>query len=803
MLLSDLKTRESGIIVKVRGRGSFRKRISEMGFIKGQIIKVTKNAPLLDPVEYSIMGYEISLRRSEASLIEIVPTGTIIKKPAYSGTSDLNFEQNQVLKQLKTINIAFIGNPNSGKTSIFNYASRSYEHVGNYGGVTIETKLAKIEYKDYTFNLYDLPGTYSLSSFSPEEIYVRDFLSDSLPDVVVNVVDATNLERNLYLTTQLIDMNIRVVMALNMFDELRKRADKFDHINFSQMIGIPIIPTVGSKGKGLARLFEAIIKKYNEPEKNRKKIHINYGHDIEDSVNNLLPCLDIEENHLITNRLCPRYIAIKLLEGDEHIIDRIASAPNKDILIETADKERKKLKDLYADEPETLITDARFGFVSGALREVFQPNNEKRKRYSEKIDGILTHRFLGIPIFFLFLWLMFEATFRLGQAPTDWINKLVFLLSGFTERIIPPGDLQNLLTDGILGGVGGVLAFLPNILILFFFISFMEDSGYMARAAFIMDKLMHRIGLHGKSFIPLIMGFGCNVPAIMSTRIIESKNNRILTMLILPFMSCSARLPVYILIISAFFPDHQGTVLFGIYLTGILLAVLSALIFNKLFIRKDDSSFVMELPPYRFPTIKNTSRHMWSKASQYLQKIGGIILVASIIIWGLEYYPKNSNILTSVRGKPNTELNVNSIIHKGSYLERIGKTFEPIMQPMGFDWKMTVSLLAGIPGKEIVVSTLGVLYENNPGSPEQNLGERIRNDKYDYGPKKGTLVYSPLVALAYLMFILVYFPCIAVLATVANESGSIWWASLQLFYTTGLAWLLSFLVFKLGSLIIG
>jgi len=799
MLLSELKNNQSGVIVKIRGRNAFRRRIAEMGFIRGQKIKVIKNAPLLDPVEYSVMGYEVSLRRSEASLIEVEPKNTIVNKPVFSGTRSIRYDKEIAVPGTKTINVALVGNPNSGKTSLFNYASKSYEHVGNYGGVTVDTKLARIEYQGYTFNIYDLPGTYSLSTLSPEEIHVRDFLSNNQPDVVVNVVDASNPERNLYLTTQLIDMNLNMVIALNMFDELKKKGDQFDHLSLGKMLNIPMIPTVASKGKGLARLFEAIIKRFRFPEISHNKVHINYGSDIEDSLSSICRTLSPNRKFSITNRLCPRYIAIKLIESDEHILKRLSDENIYREVLLVAKKERNRLKSIFSDDPENLVTDARYGFISGALREVFKPNANIKRKYSDKIDNVLTHKYLGIPIFFLFLWIMFEATFRLGQYPTEWIDAGIGTLGKLTRTLIPAGDVQDLMLGGILGGVGGVLAFLPNILILFLFISLLEDTGYMARAAFIMDRVMHKIGLHGKSFIPLVMGFGCNVPAIMSTRIIESKSNRLLTMLILPFMSCSARLPVYILIISIFFPEHQGTVLFGIYITGILLAVISALIFNRFLIKKDKSVFVMELPPYRLPTIRNTIRHMWNKASQYLQKIAGIILVASIIIWGLQYYPTNSQLLKKHHTEQQANQSTQNKITSSSYLESIGKKIEPVMSPLGFDWKMSVSLLAGVPGKEIVVSTMGVIY----GHEEQGvtLRENIRNDSYEYGQKKGKKVFNHIVALSFLMFILVYFPCIAVISTVAHESGSVWWAVFQLVYTTALAWILSFIVYQLGNLI--
>lgn len=799
MLLSELQTNKSGIIVKVRGHGVFRKRISEMGFIKGQKITVIKNAPLADPVQYSIMGYEVSLRKAEAALIEVITEGSVVDKPKYYGTQELDYNNQSLSYEEKTINIALIGNPNSGKTSIFNAATRSSEHVGNYAGVTVDIKLAKIEYQGYIFNIYDLPGTYSLGSYSPEEVYVRTFISEQMPDIIINVIDSTNLDRNLFLTTQLIDLNLRMIIALNFYDEFKKSEAKFDHHEFAKLIGIPVIPTNGAKGKGLAVLFDTIIAKYTQDETERKKIHINYGKDVEHSLEKIKDIIQCKENFHITARLCARYLSIKSLEGDKEISATINQCFNATEIHDITEYEKNDLKAKYGESSESLITNARYGFIFGALKETYVSKKSVLKNHSEKIDDFLTNKFLGLPIFFGFLWLMFVATFRIGRIPTEWISNGISWLSAQAELLIPSGDLQSLISNGIIGGVGGVIVFLPNIMILFLFISFLEDSGYMSRAAFIMDKLMHKIGLHGKSFIPLIMGFGCNVPAILSTRIIESRNNRLLTMLILPFMSCSARLPVYILIIATFFPSYQGTVLFGIYLTGILLAVVSALLFKRVFFNKDDSPFVMELPPYRMPTLRNVSRHMWEKSFEYIKKIGGVILIATIIIWGLNYYPQNSILTSNNHLTEEISSADNSSEHKSSYLEQFGQFVQPIMAPLGFDWKMTVSILAGIPGKEIVVSTMAVLYDDN--GDKSSLGNRIKNDEYITGKKAGQKVYNPAVALAFHMFILIYFPCVAVIATIAKESASFFWPIFLIVYTSFLAWTLSFLVYRLGLII--
>jgi len=775
-----------------------------MGFIYGQKVTVIKEAPLKDPVEFQVMGYRVTLRHSEASLIEIVSEELFVRGSAlFQGTFQRNSNIQVAVRAGHVINIAMIGNPNSGKTSIFNFASHSYERVGNYGGVTVATKLAKVEYQGYILNFFDLPGTYSLTTYSPEEIYVRNFLFEYQPDVIVNVIDSSNLERNLYLTTQLIDMNLKVVIALNMFDELRKGGDRLDYITFGQMIGIPMIPTVGSRGRGLAALFSAIISKFKEKEQSDRRININYGRDLEDAVRIVEEEIVKMEHSELTDRFNSRFLAIKLLEKDQDIRKRFLSLPGNELILKCADDELSRLESNTGQDSEAIITDAKYGFIEGALRETLTRSGKQYSERSQRADNILTHKKLGLPVFFLLLWAMFMITFKAGKYPAEGIEVLFTWLSDLCVTYLPEGALNDLLREGILGGVGGVLVFLPNILILFFFISLMEDTGYMARAAFIMDRVMHRIGLHGKSFIPLIMGFGCNVPAILSTRIIESRNNRLITMLILPFMSCSARLPVYILLISAFFPSWQGTVLFVIYLTGILLAAISALLLKKFIIKGDDIPFVMELPPYRIPVMRNTLRHMWNQSYEYLKRIGGVILLASIIVWGLNYYPQNSRLLTEIKYKDTHSLSDDGKEITGnpsSYLERFGRIIEPVMQPLGFDWKMSVSVLAGIPGKEIVVSTMAVLYQSEDNAKEYiPLNEKLKAEKYETGKKRGTNVYNPVVALSFLLFILVYFPCVAVVAVVAKESGSFRWAAFLVLYTTILAWLLSFLFYQTAS----
>lgn len=838
MTLYDLEQGEKGIISKVRGRGAFRKRISEMGFVKGKVVTVVKKAPLKDPVEYNVMGYEVSLRINEARLVEVITARDVadLKNPDYNfeGTIDEMTLKTSLGEKTKVIDVALVGNPNSGKTTIFNFASGSKEHVGNYPGVTVDSKQAKFNLDGYTINIIDLPGTYSLSAYSPEELYVRKYILGHFPDIVINVLDASNLERNLYLTTQLIDMDIKIVVALNMHDELVNKGDKFDYANLGRMIGIPFIPTIGSRGKGITELFRKVIDVYEEREPIVRHIHINYGKNVEDSIKKIQEL--IRQNKDLTDYVSSRFYAIKLLEKDEGAHHALSRTKNYDKIREAANAEIEKLESRLNEDSDTLITDAKYGFIHGALKETYQPNTfrKKLKTDTEVIDTFVTNRIFGFPIFIFFLWIMFQATFKLGAYPQGWIESLVAIIGQGLDSLLPQTMFKDLLIDGIVNGVGGVIVFLPNILILFFFISFMEDTGYMARAAFIMDKLMHKIGLHGKSFIPLIMGFGCNVPAIMATRTLENKNDRLLTMLINPFMSCSARLPVYILLIGAFFQGNEVTVLFTVYGIGIFFAIFFAVLFKKTIFKSEEAPFVMELPPYRLPTLKTTLRHMWNKGSQYLKKMGGIILFASMIIWALGYFPLNqkemaefdreieiteiefnaqleglvtnseafSNVLAlKAEAIHSLETEKESYRQENSFIGQIGRFIEPVMRPLGFDWKMSVSLLAGVAAKEVVVSTMGVLYQASDGSNE-SLQSKLQASVHTSGDKADQPVFNRVTAFAYLMFILLYFPCVAVVAAVRKESGKWKWALFMVSYTTAAAWVVAFLVNVLGKVLL-
>lgn len=825
MRLSELRTGEKGIIVKIMGRGAFRKRIIEMGFIRGKEVQVIQNAPLKDPIHYRIMGYDVSLRRQDAELIEVVSAAEFAAerenlifadKPATDYITPSDDELREIAyNKGKTINVALVGNPNCGKTSLFNFASGAHEHVGNYSGVTVDAKEGVFKQNGYTFRIVDLPGTYSLSAYTPEELYVRKHLNENQqPDIVINVIDASNLERNLYLTTQLIDMDVQMVIALNMYDELEKAGNKFDYESLARMIGCPIVPTISKTGFGIEELFKRVIKVYEEEDPVVRHIHINYGDILEKGIANIKHSIHKVDSNM-PKSISRRYLSIKLLENDQEIESQIRKFPDGEQIIQERNRNAAQIENLLQEDCETALTDARYGFISGALRETFEQNKIKEATSTQIIDLFVTHKVLGFPIFLLFMWIMFEATFRLGDYPMQGIEWLVEMIGNFVRTHMAEGPLKDLLVDGIIGGVGGVIVFLPNILILYAFISFMEDSGYMARAAFIMDKIMHKMGLHGKSFIPLVMGFGCNVPAVMATRTIESRNSRMITMLVTPLMSCSARLPVYVLITGALFPKNASFVLLSLYVTGVILAVILARVFKRAFFNEEDVPFVMELPPYRMPTGKSILLHMWEKAKQYLHKMGGIILVASIIIWFLGYFPRETSRTADFKQQiasiENTQISpeekakqLQEIEHQmamdhqeNSYIGRIGQIISPVMEPLGFNWKISVSLLSGMAAKEIVVSTLSVLYTGSDDS-EQALTERLLQEKNP----DGTDVFTPLVGLSLMLFVLLYFPCIATVTAIVNESHSWKWGAFVILYTCCLAWVVSFLVYQIGNIII-
>ena len=821
LTLADVKTGEYCVIVRVMGHGSFRHRLMEMGFVRGEKVKVIRNAPLRDPIEYEIMGGHVSLRRIEAQHVEVVSVSEEVAN-SYLFHGTVTEETERILGKVgKKINVALVGNPNCGKTSFFNHATGMREKVGNYSGVTVDSKLGYFKYNDYTIALADLPGTYSLTEYTPEELYVRQYILEQHPEIVLNIVDASNIERNLFLTTQLIDMNVPMVMALNMYDELEKNGDHLDLDTLSELFGFPIIPTISSKGKGIQDVMAKIVDLYENLEQHTKHVHINYGVDLEKSIGVIKEAL--MELPDLASHYSTRYLAIQLLASDKTIKELVGRYDNDEKISVLAAEQRAIIEKRYNEDAATIVSGAKYGFIRGALLETFSQGKDRSKQPAYSADKILTNRWLGFPILIFFLWFMFQMTFTLGAYPQAWLESFFGWLGDVITRLLPDGMVKDLIVDGIIAGVGGVCSFLPNILILFFFISILEDTGYMARAAFIMDKLMHRMGLHGKSFIPYIIGFGCSVPAIMATRTLENRKDRILTIITVPFMSCSARLPVYLLLISAFFTKHQGLILTSIYLIGILMAIVTSLIVKKVAFKKERDQFVMELPPYRIPTFRNAVIHMWDKSVQYLKKMASVILVATVIIWALEYFPQHgpqvdryteqieqvgedSTLTESERAAKiaQLELDRSACQIENSYIGRFGKFVAPVFRPLGFDWQMGVSLITGFAAKEIVVSSMGVLYHSDAEADENSsaLQKSLQSHTWSSGPDIGKPVFTPWVAFGYMVFILLYFPCVAAITAVKRESN-IKWMVFTMFYTTGVAWLAAFAVRILSSFFAG
>lgn len=798
MRLSELPTGSVGVIIKILGHGAFRKRMIEMGFVRGREIKVLMAAPLKDPVKYEIMGYEVSLRRAEADLVEVERLPAPETEPMVLHTNTVNDSDLQDASERKhhsqrVINVALIGNPNCGKTSLFNIASGAREHVGNYGGVTVDAKHGTFNHGGYRFNIVDLPGTYSLACYSPEELYVRRYLKEETPDVIINVVDGSNLERNLYLTTELIDMDRSMVIALNMYDELERSGTHLDYTTLGEMIGVPVVPTAGKTGMGIDKLFDTVIRVYEGSESSVRHVHVSLGNDIEQELTELKD--ELKSHPSVGRHFSPRYLAIKLLEKDSEVQHHIMEMPDAEHLIALRDKKLAEFEKLHPGTDITsAIADEKYGFIAGALAETMSKDDSLTPDNSTHIiDTIVTNKLFGFPIFIIIMTFIFWATFYIGAFPMEWIESFVGWIGDTVREYMPDGWVKDLIADGIIGGVGGVIVFLPNILILYLCISFMEDSGYMARAAFIMDKVMHRLGLHGKSFIPLIMGFGCTVPAIMASRSIESRSSRMITILINPFVSCSARLPIYILLIGTFFPTHATLVFLGIYILGILIAALTARLLRRFYFGKDETPFVMELPPYRVPTLKATLRHMWGKGEQYLRKMGGIILFASIVVWALNYFPRHEEMDTM----PASEVAENEIDpSRDSYLQMLGKAVNPIMEPIGFNWKATVAAIAGVPAKEIVVSTLGVLYTGDEEVSESTLSARLTADN----PATGHPDFTAASALAFMVFILLYCPCMATVTAVVKETGNPRYGLFTVVYNTLVAWLFAFATYHVALL---
>jgi ferrous iron transport protein B len=727
----------------------------------------------------------------------------------------------------REITVGLVGNPNCGKTTIFNALTGARQKVANWSGVTVEKREGRLKHGGVSIRVIDLPGIYSLTSYSMEEIITRDFIIDDRPDVIVNVVDAGNLERNLYLTTQLINIGARSVMALNMFDEAANKGLLIDSDRLGTLLGMPVVKTVGTRSVGIPDLLDKIVQVAQGTDDITRHIHIPFGDDVEAEIRTIQERMWEDES--IRRRYSTRWLSVRLLERDTDAVKKLKEFPGHETIMEQVTKSRALLERQFDDDIETIISDRRYGFIAGAVRESVKKTAPRRVDLSDKIDRVITNRYLGFPILFLFLWALFHLTFALGEYPMNLIEAGVHHIGLAVERLMPAGPLKDLIVDGVIGGVGGVIVFLPNILILFMGISFMEDTGYMARAAFIMDRVMHTMGLHGKSFIPLIMGFGCNVPAIMATRSLENRQDRILTILINPFMSCSARLPVYILFAGAFFHAHAGTVILSLYLIGILLAFVSARLYGMVFFRGGSAPFVMELPPYRIPTFKSTLLHMWDRASQYLRKMGGIILAFSVVIWFMGEYPKSPDVareydarIISLQShnertidraradgaspaaiealRTNLDAKLESLEvekitreKRNTMIGRMGAMLTPLTEPLGFNQQMGISLVTGFVAKEVVVSTMGVLYHagNGSGGAQQPIDQAIRRPEYGI---------TPLAAYTFMLFVLLYVPCLATVVVMGREAG--WrWAFISLGYQLALAWSVCFIFYNAGRML--
>jgi ferrous iron transport protein B len=708
----------------------------------------------------------------------------------------------------RALTIALAGNPNSGKTTIFNNITGTRQKVGNWPGVTVEKKEGTIFHFGHKLTIIDLPGTYSLTPYSIEEIVARDYIMEERPDVVIDIIDASNLERSLYLATQLRELDCKVIFALNMADVARSRGIKIDSQKLSELLDVPVIFTVGNRSEGLEALLKLAVEVAHSQRATPVSRRVKYNKDIEAAIQVLSTAIQEDLDGLLPYN--SRWTAIKLIEHDPVVRDHIqAKAGEKSSLIlDLAQTQRQILTERFDEEPEMITTDERYGFISGIIKEIYTTSTRQRVDISRNVDLILTNRFLGLPIFFIFIWAMFQLTFSLGAYPMDWINAAVEGLSAVLANSLPPGLFKDLLLNGVVAGVGSVIVFLPNILILFFCIALFEDTGYMSRAAFLMDKIMHLIGLHGKSFIPMLMGFGCNVPAIMATRTLESRKDRILTILITPFMSCSARLPVYIVLAGTFFSAKAGSVIFGIYLTGILLSIIFGRVFRSTLLKGEEAPFVMELPPYRMPMLKSLLIHMWDRAKMFLRKMGGVILAGSVVIWILSTFPRDLPSTADpglqppaatqgeqkklaeapVQNEPKIPWQARRM--EKTYMGRIGKMIEPLFVPLGIDWRGGVALLTGFVAKEIVISTLGVLYAEGKSTKEEALQQALRASGM-----------TPLSALAMMFFVLLYVPCLATVTTIRRETGSRGWMVFSILFSTAMAWSVAFIVFQGGRLL--
>ena len=688
----------------------------------------------------------------------------------------------------RKITIALAGNPNSGKSTIFNNLTGARQHVGNYPGVTVEKKEGRLTFQDYEINVVDLPGTYSLSAYSEDEIVARDFIIKEKPDVIVHIVDSSNLERNLYLATQLMELEVPLVLAMNMSDMAEKKGQDLDYTKLSDLLGVAIVLTVGNKNIGTKELMETIIKVY-EGKIKTKGVHIGYGPEIREEMNKLEQI--VKKDKALVDQYPWRWLIVKMLENDSSVLDIVGKSSVAQEAIAQNEKSRHHLQLHFADSPETIIADRRYGFISGACTEALKPSIEQRHDLSDRIDKVILNRILGIPIFALVMYSIFKFTFTFSEPMVGWFEKFFEWLGGIATTCIPEGLFQSFVVDGLIGGVGGVLGFFPLVLFMFFAIAFFEDTGYMARAAFVMDKLMSKFGLHGKSFLPMMISTnGCAVPGIMATRTLESKRDRLITMMVTPFMICGAKLPIFALFIGAFFPAKYGAnIMFLMYILSVIIAFGSAWLLKKLVFKGETTHFVMELPPYRIPTIKGLLLKMWERGWMYIKKAGTIIILISIIIWAGFTFPQHSPKEKNIR-----EEEVATVQLEQSYAGRLGHFVEPVVRPIGLDWRSGIAFMAGIAAKEVVVSTFGTIYSLGEVDPEEtgSLRESMQKDPS----------WNPLKALAFLMFSLIYLPCFVAMAVFYRESGSkLKWTLFLIFWTTVLAWFVSFIVYQGGSLL--
>ncbi len=708
----------------------------------------------------------------------------------------------------KTLRIALAGNPNAGKTTIFNALTGAHHKVGNYPGVTVEKLEGDLSRAGRQYCLIDLPGIYSLTAYSIDEVVARDFILDEKPDIIVDVLDSTNLERNLYLCLQFQELGIPVVGALNMTDEAEAKGIRIDKKTLSASLGIPMVKTAGSKGDGMDDLLNAVDALYDSGlEKAVANEHrVQYGEEIEDKLTILQKMLSADT--FFTQKYPLRWLAVKLLEKDEDARKRLLEHSNAAAIAHAADEATGWLDQHYGRDSEIVVSEQRYGYIRGAVKESLKIIKKPDFSITESIDRVIMNRFLALPIFIGVLWLLFQLTFTIGAYPMDWLDQFFTFLSGVLNNALPDTFFRSLLVDGIIGGVGGVLSFVPLIVLLFFFLSILEDVGYMSRAAFATDKLLHAFGLHGQSIFPMMLGFGCSVPAIMAARTLKNPRDRILTILITPFMSCGAKLPVHVLLAAAFFPNNAANMVMLLYACGVVLSLLSALVLRKTILRGDPTPFVMELPPYRAPTLRGVLWHVWGKTYQYVKKAGTVILAASILIWVVTTFPsytpsaaETDAFAASYRAEnpyaddeevaAYMQISSEQLAVEHSYAGRFGHFIEPAFRVMGFDWKLATASITGFAAKEVIVSTLGILYR--VGSEEQKESEALR-DAISHDPHM-----TPLIAFVFMLFTLIIPPCFAALAAIKTEIG--WkWLGFELVFLLVFGWALCTIVFQLGSL---